>query len=412
MYYLVESSLALLVFYGFYHFFLAGENSYRFNRFYLLGSVILALLLPFVQLDWYVLPADPSVMAPEIGVIPTILKQVPAVEPAISYVGPNILMLVYFVGVSVSMLRFFANLLSLLRSISVGDKINKRDYQLVLLPGLSAPFSFLHYCFLNEEKYRTQKIDERILQHELAHIRQRHTIDVLIIECMLIFFWFQPILYWYKKAIRLNHEYLSDEAALEYCKDVISYQILLLNYLRAQRVIPLASPSHFSLTKKRFQMIKYHNTKPKNHWKKILVFPIFLLTFFFFCITLKGQAYSIAAGPTAMTSKTFEFQDTIPPNLPPPHIRDKYLKDPPKPEFKLTRPSQKEIQDWLDAKTYGLWVDRKRVNNNWLKGKKTADFGWYMVSRLMKNAVNYGKHTYQVDLYTREYFDKYMPKKE
>jgi bla regulator protein blaR1 len=73
-------------------------------------------------------------------------------------------------------------------------------------------------------------------------------------------------------------------------------------------------------------------------------------------------------------------------------------------------PTQTDLQDWKDAKKYGVWIDEKRINNNDLSKYKPEDFGLYYNSKLAKNAVNYGKHYFQISLYSKEYYDKWLTK--
>jgi hypothetical protein len=73
-------------------------------------------------------------------------------------------------------------------------------------------------------------------------------------------------------------------------------------------------------------------------------------------------------------------------------------------------PTQAQLDKWKDAKMYGVWLDRKRINNSELIKYKPSDFGWYNVSKLEKNAINYGKHYYQVSLYSQKYYDEEINK--
>ena len=69
-------------------------------------------------------------------------------------------------------------------------------------------------------------------------------------------------------------------------------------------------------------------------------------------------------------------------------------------------PSEAELKSWQDAKIFGIWVDGKRINNTELNKYKPDDYGWFNVSKLYKNAVNYGKHYYEVCLYTKKYYEE------
>jgi hypothetical protein len=70
-------------------------------------------------------------------------------------------------------------------------------------------------------------------------------------------------------------------------------------------------------------------------------------------------------------------------------------------------PTNAQLDSWQDSKKYGIWIDEKRVNNSVLANSKANDFAQVFVSKLGKNTVNYGKHYYQVNLMTTEYYDNY-----
>lgn len=73
--------------------------------------------------------------------------------------------------------------------------------------------------------------------------------------------------------------------------------------------------------------------------------------------------------------------------------------------FEKSVPTQEEMDKWLDAKIYGIWLDDKRVANSKLSQYKSTDISNFFISKLAKNTVNYGKHYYQVDLMTNDYYD-------
>ncbi len=84
----------------------------------------------------------------------------------------------------------------------------------------------------------------------------------------------------------------------------------------------------------------------------------------------------------------------------------------PQPSFEEKRPSTDELKDWQNKAEYGVWLDNKKIDNSELAKKQPSDFGWFDVSRLMKNAVNYGKHSYQISLYSKAYYDKHLKNKK
>src|SRR5690606_26392103 len=106
-----------------------------------------------------------------------------------------------------------------------------------------------------------RKIENELFAHELVHVNQKHTLDILFAEFLIMVMWFNPLLYFYKKAIQLNHEFLADEKVIDAYQDVVSYQQMLLSRSSATPVLQLASNLNFGLTKKRLLMMT-KNTSP------------------------------------------------------------------------------------------------------------------------------------------------------
>lgn len=146
--------------------------------------------------------------------------------------------------------------------------IKYRSENLVLLHEDCAPFSFLKYIFVSNSDFESGKFTDSILIHESAHMREKHSWDNLLVEFLLVFFWFHPGLYWAKTAIKFNHEFIADQAALEIIP-IEKYKLELLSMVLTGQNFGLASSLNFLLTKKRLEMMKRNTTRPMK-WIKIL----------------------------------------------------------------------------------------------------------------------------------------------
>ena len=109
------------------------------------------------------------------------------------------------------------------------------------------PHCFFNTIFINKQDYVNKAIDEDMLNHEIEHTKQWHSVDVLFVEIIRSFYWFNPILLLYRKAVILNHEYLSDECVLRNHNDIRSYSEKLLNYAVCRDNILLTSGLNHSL---------------------------------------------------------------------------------------------------------------------------------------------------------------------
>lgn len=394
MQYLLESSLYMLLFFGIYQLLLARENTYTFNRFYLLSSLVLALVFPL--LDWSMEFTLNRSMA---EYLPVFENQEQGRGAAMStedtFSWGSLIALGYLLGAGVRLLIVLWQVGRLVRNISRGIPVHLDGYPLLLLEGNIPLHSFLGYVFVSKSQFADRQLEEALLQHEWAHVRQRHSYDLLALGLLSVFYWFNPILRWYRNAIQLNHEHLSDRAVLRNGTALITYQQLLFKNIATYSEIPMASPLQFSLTKKRFEMMPKHLLAPQHTWKRLSVLPLCFFIFLAFNTTLTGQTE-----PTKIVVKKVTTEESVSVQPPIPPIPSKGLVK--------KHPTAQNLQDWQNEKEFGVWLDNKRIDNQDLAAYKSEDLGWFQVSKLLKNAKNYGKHTYQVTLYSLAYYKKHL----
>ena len=157
--------------------------------------------------------------------------------------------------------RFGRNLYRMARQIIDNPKQAFRGAVLVRLPTGNLPYTFLRYLFVPAAAYERGEVEEELFTYELTHIRQRHSLDILLIELLLCLAWFNPLLYWYRRTMQLNHEFLADEAVVSRYHDVPRYQRLLLSKLPSTPLPLLASTLLFQTTKQRLLMMTKHTSR-------------------------------------------------------------------------------------------------------------------------------------------------------
>ena len=221
---------------------------HRFNRFYLMFSLIFSLVLPLITIEWFTISG--------IKISQSNLNQIQGqyVKFEVLFRNPgegSVIQLknIYFLVLSILITRFVYNIL-ILRFRSGYSSVIIRGHKIVPVKGLALPHTFLSTVFINEDELKQGKIPDALLIHEFAHIEQYHSIDIIIIEVIKTIFWFNPVLILYKRAIMLNHEYLADDAVLESHSDVAGYSEILFNIVFRKNNKYLASSFNYSLTKK------------------------------------------------------------------------------------------------------------------------------------------------------------------
>ena len=287
--YILKSIFCLLLFLGFYHLVLEKEKMHRFNRFYLLGSIVFAFIVPsftitVVAPTEYIEPvAQDLQMMTQLATSDVVFEE----QASINYI--NYLFVAYFIVSGILFLFFTKNIYRLLSKTRKNEQVNYFTATVILLKEQVLPHTFLKYIFINKKEYTNDQQKQLILTHELAHVKQKHSIDVLFIELLQIVFWCVPIFKFYKKAIQLNHEFLADDAVIKSHKNISEYQHILLNTSAQNNNIYLASNLNYSLTKKRLLMMTTPSSKTKILLKKLLVLPLTAGFIFAFAQRVEAQ---------------------------------------------------------------------------------------------------------------------------
>ncbi|MDX1327729.1 MAG: M56 family metallopeptidase, partial [Arenibacter sp.] len=225
--YLLKFSGCLLVLLLFYKVALEKVTIHHFKRYYLLAAFIIALGIPFVTFTQYVTTASPPIA--HSFVASTIIP--PQTTPMERNNFLSLLLWgIYGLGVVAFSIKFLINLKKIISSIRNNPTHRAGKLLHVLLQEEVTPHTFFNFLFFNLRNYKSNKIPQEIFWHEEAHAQQKHSLDILVLELLQIVFWFHPIIYWAKHLVKLNHEFLADQAVLHKGAIIPSYQNLVLAY--------------------------------------------------------------------------------------------------------------------------------------------------------------------------------------
>lgn len=285
--YLLKASSLLLVFYSVYKLFLAKETFFKVNRIFLITGIIICFTLPLTSITitkYKKVPIQQNTTTTIIGEASNTILPVPVsqYDKSISYLSIwNIAMAIYILGVLFFLVRFFIKLFSVYRVLHQYPKRKLKNIKLVTPNNQHvAPFSFFNYIVCNNNNL--------ILKHEFEHVKQWHTLDILLTELTAIVLWFFPITYWYNNALKQNLEYLADSVVQRKKLNLKNYQYLLLNTVNGGTELPAVNYFYHSSIKKRILMLQQQKSKSKNVWKTGLIFP--LLAIFFISFNIKTVA--------------------------------------------------------------------------------------------------------------------------
>ncbi|MFK5981919.1 MAG: M56 family metallopeptidase [Flavobacteriaceae bacterium] len=276
--YLLKSGACLAVLFVFYKLILENENMHQFKRIYLLGMLVASFGIPLITFTTYVeILNNASINFTSIN----LESQTEETTSLLDYL-PSILWTVYLIGVVFFSFRFIKNLSQILIRINQNQKVKFSDYINVLLTEKVIPHTFFSYIFLNKQKYDLQEIPSEVILHEQTHAKQKHSFDVLFIELLQIVFWFNPLLYFIKHSIKLNHEFLADQAVLNQGIDSSLYQNILLAFSSDASTPQMANSINYSFIKKRFTIMKTHTSKSKIWTRSLLLLPLLAILIYSF----------------------------------------------------------------------------------------------------------------------------------
>ena len=282
--YILKSSVCLAIFYLFYRLLLARETFHRFNRFSLLGILLLSCLLPLVEvsvkqetevhqtmltLEQLLMMAD-AVNATEAG----------ARTETATVTWIQVALLVYLAGIVFFAFRNVYSLVRLLMLLKSGKKEDIGSY----LPGRKervtlivhncdiAPFSWMGYIVISRKDL--EENGREILIHELAHIHNRHSWDLLVADVCIFFQWFNPASWLLKQELQNIHEFEADETVIKEGVDAKQYQLLLIKKAVGTRLYSMANSFNHSTLKKRITMMLKEKSNPWARLKYLYVLPL------------------------------------------------------------------------------------------------------------------------------------------
>jgi TonB family protein len=279
--YLFRSMIWLTGFALVFSLFLRNERFFLLKRYYLLAGIIFSFLFPLISVHYQVeIPAAgpvPAVFADEDNRGSLLVQQVNA-ENTVDF--REILLYLYIAGVLFFAFSLVMQIRMLIKRIRKADIVNNGRFKLVRSSEFSSSFSFFNYVFINPSENGDE--EGEIINHEFVHVTQKHWFDLLLMEILRLLQWANPFAWIYTGFIRLNHEYLADEAALQRSSDPAIYKAALMNQLFGTQVFSLTNSFNYSLNRKRFEMMKKTITSPYRKLKVLFVLPVIAIVFYAF----------------------------------------------------------------------------------------------------------------------------------
>ena len=278
--YILQSAVCLAILFLFYSILLSRETFYRYNRVALLCLIPLSFVLPLCHLPLFtenesVAPV-PVVILDNLSAFSYVTDDVEATAAPVP-VALVAAIVLYWAGVVFFVARYIVTIVHLLRLMSSGRRVTDDEgRQIIVLPRSIAPFSWFGRIVLSEEDYAAHS--REILLHESAHIRKRHSLDLLVADLCTWLQWFNPAAWLLKHELQTVHEYEADAEVIDQGIDARQYQLLLIKRSVGSKFYCVTNHFNHNKLNKRITMMLKKKSNRKATWKYLYVIPVALCT--------------------------------------------------------------------------------------------------------------------------------------
>jgi N-acetylmuramoyl-L-alanine amidase len=303
-FYLLKVLLCSGILLGYYWFMLRNKIYHHYNRFFLLASVVLSLVLPLLEINIWHYADEPKNQAIQLLQVVTSSDEYIndiAVNTMPEYFTVSQLLTVVYFAVTMIFLVAFIRVLWIIRTLiyKYRGQVVERFF-FVNTNARGTPFSFLNYIFWNEAIDLESTTGRQIFRHEVAHVQEKHSYDKLFINCVLIFFWCNPFFWLMRKELNMIHEFIADKKAVE-DNDTAGFAAMILQAAYPKHRFELTNNFFYSPIKRRLLMLTKNQNPRVSYFSRILVLPLAALVFAAF--TFKAKTISLPQQGTVASGK-------------------------------------------------------------------------------------------------------------
>lgn len=278
--YILKAALCLIAYYLFYKLLFSKETFHRFNRIALVSLMLLSLVLPFVHYSTTQGTAGTLQVEEVLVVAYSATGNVVNTEAQIPFTMQIIAwaMILYFVGVVLMAVRSLVIYVSLAKVLKIGKVEDNSKYglpkkvRLIVHNKPMSPFSWMNYIVVSGKDL--EEASESILAHEMGHVSNHHTLDLIFTELCLVFQWFNPAMWLMRQELQAIHEYEADEAVLDFGVNAKQYQLLIIKKAAGSRLQSITNSLHQSSIKKRITMMLKQKSNPWAKAKLLVALPL------------------------------------------------------------------------------------------------------------------------------------------
>lgn len=276
-YYFLQVIICSAIMMGYYWLMLRNKRFHQYNRFYLLAVAILSWIIPLIKIQWTnSSPVTSSQMFHLLNVVADNNREWEEVVHSTGFHWSRDLIItsVYLIVSGFLLVVTLKALHRIYALLKLHSCRSVDDVYLILTRAKDTPFSFFRYIFWNEEIDIRSESGKQILKHELTHVRQKHSVDKMFLQLVLIVGWFNPFFWLLKREMELIHEFIADMKAVDE-GDTGALAQMLLTVAYPQQQFLLTNPFFYSPIKRRLQMLRNNNTPRFSYLRRLVVLPLF-----------------------------------------------------------------------------------------------------------------------------------------
>lgn len=270
--YLLKVNVLLAIFYGFYRLMFVRDTFFAWRRIVLMLSVLAAETIPMVDIGWWVSSHQQTVNLSEVYrevVLPTV--EVIGIGDRFPWL--HLFTIIYIIGAVACAARMVWQMFTIVRMNATHRKQVIDGCEIVMMEDEASPFSFFGWIFVNPHAQMEGPLHQ-ILIHEQAHVRQLHTIDIIVMELLSVFCWWNPFVWLLRREVRMNLEYLADERVMEEGNERRTYQYHLLGLAYGKNVATVCNNFNVLPLKLRIKMMNKRRTNSWLRAKYLLMVPV------------------------------------------------------------------------------------------------------------------------------------------
>src|SRR5690606_1818054 len=282
--YFIKVSVLVSIFYLSYSLLLKKETFFSKNRWFLLAGLVTSILLPLFMITKTIWIEPQPVEVFQEPIFLTDFQEEMIMPETVTSNEPqkidinwsHLVAGFYLLGALFFLAKLILSSLSLYKILHKSPIQKQSGFKILDEKTVKTPFSFFNYIALDSSSFSEEEL-QNIIAHEKIHCKQKHSFDVLFSELFAVVFWFNPFVWFYKKAIQQNLEFIADQNAIKTSENKVNYQKTLLKITLNPKDLALANPFFQPLIKKRIMMLNKNQSKQRNVWKYGVVLPLLVL---------------------------------------------------------------------------------------------------------------------------------------